>query len=92
MNAMKVDNRAQIRLFALLNYLYCDSDEKHPVSVLVPLEISIRAGSSPVARTKNVGVMEFGRHSGLKIRRWKHHAGLIPVTHTTINLAGCDNW
>ena len=34
MNAMKVDNRAQIRLFALLNYLYCDSDEKHPVSVL----------------------------------------------------------
>ena len=34
MNTMKVNNRAQIRLFALLNYLYCDSDEKHPVSVL----------------------------------------------------------
>lgn len=34
MNTTKVNNRAQIRLFALLNYLYCDSDEKHPVSVL----------------------------------------------------------
>lgn len=33
-NTMKVYNQAQVRLFTLLNYLFCYSDEKHPVSSL----------------------------------------------------------
>lgn len=34
MKTIKANNQAQIRLFTLLNYLFCYSDEKHPVSSL----------------------------------------------------------